>query len=320
MRLSRTVLAVTGTLLSALAVAVEYPLPPEGEDIIGQEQVITAVHEDTFADLGDKYSLGYLEMVAANPGVDAWLPKEGTQITLPTRYVLPSGPREGVVINLAEYRLYYFPKGKNVVHTWAVGIGREGWGSPVSSTTIVSKTANPGWSPPKSILKEHLENDDPLPAYVPPGPNNPLGTRKMNLGIGSGSYLIHGTSKKFGIGMRVSHGCFRMMNHDVERFFAMVPVGTKVRIVNEPYKFGLSGGKVYLEAHAPIDDNGQPSIVDRHAAVINTLIKRDDLVGQVSLDWDAVRGVVGDERGMPVVIAEPGQQIGQNDTAPLETF
>ncbi len=320
MRLSRTCLALAGSLLSSVVVAVEYPLPPEGEDIIGEVQVITARHEDTFADLGDTYSIGYYEMEAANPGVDAWLPKEGTQITLPTRYILPSGPREGVVINLAEYRLYYFPKGKNVVHTWAVGIGREGWGSPVSSTTIVSKTANPGWSPPKSILKEHAENGDPLPSYVPPGPNNPLGTRKMNLGIGSGSYLIHGTSKKFGIGMRVSHGCFRMQNRDVERFFAMVPVGTKVRIINEPYKFGRSNGKVYLEAHAPIDDNGQPSIVDRHAAVINTLIKRDDLVGQVNLDWDVIRAIVADEQGLPVAIAEPGEQVSQVASEPLETF
>ncbi|MCH2340142.1 MAG: L,D-transpeptidase family protein, partial [Pseudomonas sp.] len=163
-------------LLSAnQSVALELPLPPEGEDVAGQIQVIKAKYEDTFAALGETHDLGYLELVAANPGVDPWLPGEGTDIILPTRYILPPGPREGVVINLAEYRLYYYPEGENVVHTFPLGIGREGWGSPVGNTRISAMTSNPAWYPPQSIRDEHAADGDPLPKVVPPGPDNPLG-------------------------------------------------------------------------------------------------------------------------------------------------
>lgn len=296
------------------ALALELPLPPPGDDIVGQVQVVKAKYEDTFADLGVANDLGYLEMIAANPGVDAWLPGEGTEIILPTRFILPPGPREGIVINLAEYRMYYFPKGQNVVHTYPLGIGREGWSSPVADVRITAKTPNPGWSPPKSILEEHAANGDPLPAYVPPGPDNPLGPYKMSLSVPG--YLIHGTNKKFGIGMRVSHGCFRMLNHNVLQLADMVAVGTPVRIINEPYKFGRSNGKVYLEAHAPLDDSGAPSMVDKHTAVINALLKRDEM-GDLRLDWEVVREVVAAEDGLPVKIADPDMAIASSSSATL---
>ncbi|NQD96438.1 L,D-transpeptidase family protein, partial [Pseudomonas sp. CrR25] len=217
-------LSLTTLLAMGSAHAMELPLPPPGDDVVGQVQVVKAKYEDTFADLGVANDLGYLEMIAANPGVDAWLPGEGTEVILPTRFILPPGPREGIVINLAEYRMYYFPKGQNVVHTFPLGIGREGWSSPVADARITAKTPNPGWSPPKSILEEHAADGDPLPAYVPPGPDNPLGPYKMALSVPG--YLIHGTNKKFGIGMRVSHGCFRMLNHNVLQLADMAPVGT----------------------------------------------------------------------------------------------
>lgn len=310
-------LGLAALLISGQASALEFPLPPPGEDIIGQVQVIQAKYEDTFADLGSANDLGYLEMVAANPGVDPWLPGAGTEVILPTRFILPPGPREGIVINLAEYRLYYFPKGQNVVHTYPLGIGREGWGSPIAHTTITAKTPNPGWTPPASIRAEHAAEGDPLPAYVPPGPDNPLGPFKFTLG--TPGYLIHGSNKKFGIGMRVSHGCFRMLNHNVLELAKLAPVGTSVRILNEPYKFGVNGGKVYLEAHTPLSDSGEPSVVDKHTAVINALLKNEELAGSMRLDWDMVREVVASEDGLPIEIAEPQQQdqvVGQ--TAPLD--
>ena len=296
------------------AVALELPLPPPGEDIVGQVQVIKAKYEDTFADLGKANDLGYTEMVAANPGVDAWLPGEGSEVILPTRFILPAGPREGIVINLAEYRMYYFPKGRNVVYTYPLGIGREGWGSPITNTSITAKTPNPAWYPPKSIREEHAAEGDPLPTVVAPGPNNPLGPFKFTMG--TPGYLIHGSNKKFGIGMRVSHGCFRMLNNNVLELAGMAPVGTKLRIINEPYKFGVSGGKVYLEAHAPLDDHGEPSLVDKHTAVINALLKRDDLVNQLRLDWDVVREVVAAEDGLPIEIAVPDNAVAST-TLPL---
>lgn len=294
--------------VAPVATALEFPLPPTGEDVVGKVQVIQARYEDTFADLGKAHDLGYLEMVAANPGVDAWLPGEGTEVILPTRYILPPGPREGVVINLAEYRLYYFPKDKPVVYTYPLGIGREGWDSPVSNTTIAVKTPNPGWTPPQSILREAEQAGSPLPSYVPPGPDNPLGPYKLTLGLPG--YLIHGSNKKFGIGMRVSHGCFRMLNHNVLELADLVPVGTKVRIIDEPYKFGFSNGKLYLEAHQPLKDSEENiSVVDRHAAVVNVLLQRDDIQNAHLIDWQRVREIIAAELGMPVAIAEQGVVI-----------
>lgn len=290
-------------LSSVPASALELPLPPEGEDLVGQIQVVKARYEDTFADIGDANDLGYLEMVAANPGVDPWLPGEGTEVILPTRFILPPGPREGIVINLAEYRLYYFPEGQNVVHTFPLGIGREGWGSPVATARITAKTPNPAWYPPQSIRDEHAAEGDPLPKVVPPGPDNPLGPYKIGLSLPG--YLIHGSNKKFGIGTRVSHGCFRMLNHNILELADMVPVGTKVRIIDEPYKLGIGGGKIYLEAHAPLEGEGDLSLQDKHAAVINTLLQRDQDPGALHLDWDMIREIVDAEDGLPVQIAEP---------------
>ncbi|CAI8874276.1 MULTISPECIES: L,D-transpeptidase family protein [Pseudomonas] len=302
-------LSLAALLAAGPAAALEFPLPPPGEDVIGQVQVIKAKYEDTFADIGTANDLGYLEMIAANPGVDPWLPGAGTEIILPTRFILPPGPREGIVINLAEYRMYYYPKGQNVVHTYPLGIGREGWGSPIANTRVTAKTPNPTWTPPASIRKEHAEDGDILPAVVPAGPDNPLGPFKFTLGVPG--YLIHGSNKKFGIGMRTSHGCFRMFNNNVLELAKMAPVGVPVRIINEPYKFGLSAGKVYLEAHTPLDDKGDPSVVDKHTSVINALLKREDLANNLRMNWDMVRDVIAAEDGMPVEIAVPNGAGGQ---------
>ncbi|TBW09426.1 hypothetical protein E0E50_11185 [Azotobacter chroococcum subsp. isscasi] len=303
-------------LLSAPLAALELPLPPPGEDVVGQVQVIKAKYEDTFADIGQANDIGYLEMVAANPGVDPWLPGGGTEVLLPTRYILPPGPREGIVINLAEYRMYYFPKDQNVVHTFPLGIGREGWGSPIAETRITGKIKDPAWYPPKSIREEHAADGDPLPTVVPAGPDNPLGPFKFTLGLSG--YLIHGSNKKFGIGMRVSHGCFRMLNHNVLQLASMVPVGTTVRIINEPYKFGISGDKVYLEAHAPLEDDesAKSSVVDKHAALVDELLKRNDLLGQRRLDWEVVREVVAAEDGLPVEISGTDSGLASAITGP----
>lgn len=292
------------SLLSAGSVqALELPLPPPGDDVVGQVQVIKAAYEDTFADLGVKYDLGYNEMVAANPGVDAWLPGAGTEIVLPTRFILPPGPREGIVINIAEYRMYYYPKGGHTVFTYPLGIGRDGWGSPTGVAKVVDKIKDPAWYPPESIRAEHAADGDPLPKVVPPGPDNPLGPYKIRLTMPG--YLIHGSDRKFGIGTQTSHGCFRMYNFNVTELVGMLPIGTPVRIIDEPYKFGVSQGKLYLEAHQPVNMKGDPTEIDRQAAVVNALIKRDDLLQANSLvNWDTVRDTVQQQDGLPVEIAE----------------
>jgi len=314
-------LSLFGLLSAGTAQALELPLPPPGEDVVGEVQVIKAAYEDTFADLGQKYDLGYTEMVAANPGVDAWLPGAGTEIVLPTRFILPPGPREGIVINIAEYRMYFYPKGGHTVFTYPLGIGREGWGSPIGVTKVVDKIKDPSWYPPESVRAEHAAEGDPLPKVVPPGPDNPLGPYKIRLTLPG--YLIHGSDKKFGIGMQVSHGCFRMYNFNVTELVGMLPVGTPVRIIDEPYKFGVSQGKLYLEAHQPVTVKGDPTEIDRQAAVVNALIKRDDLLqANSAVNWNTVRDVVQGQDGLPVEIADlpAGMTPGTVAKAPAKTL
>jgi L,D-transpeptidase ErfK/SrfK len=242
-------------MLSAAAAAEVYELPPAGNDVIGAITVVSARADETLLDAARRHGLGYEDVVRANPGVDAWLPVEGARIVLPTRYVLPPGPRHGIVLNLAEYRMYYFPETRPgspaVVMTWPMSIGRMDWTTPIGLTRITAKEKNPNWYPPESVRAEHLADGDPLPRVVPPGPKNPLGAYKMRLAIPG--YLIHGTNRPEGVGMRVTHGCVRMFPEDIEFLFGEVSVNTPVRIINEPVKFGWDGDELVLEVHRPLE-------------------------------------------------------------------
>ncbi|MFA5677656.1 MAG: L,D-transpeptidase family protein [Pseudomonas sp.] len=294
------------------AQAADYPLLYPDQQLVGVVDTLQARHEDTLADLADAYGFGFNEMQAANPGVDAWLPGEGTVIRLPGQHLLPEGPREGIVINLPEYRLYFYPQGEARVSTWPVGIGREGWSSPIGQTRVLRKEANPSWYPPQSIREEHAAAGDPLPSVVPPGPDNPMGPFKMNLAMSG--YVIHGTNKSFGIGMRVSHGCFRMNNQDVTALFPQVPVGTPVTIVNQPYKLGVHDNKLYLEVHTPLDEHGLPSVLDKQEAIQQLLSERSEWVSGFRLDWQKIRDLVFAEEGIPGVIGEPYGSIESMDS------
>jgi len=248
-------------LLPSLAAAEVFVLPPPGQDVVGALTTIQARHEDTLLDIARRHGLGYEDIVRANPNVDTWLPGEGTEVVLPTRYVLPPGPRRGVVLNLAEYRLYYFPPPADgeaaVVMTYPVSIGRMDWATPLGRTRVISKVRNPTWYPPASIRAEHAADGDPLPRVVPPGPKNPLGAHAMRLGMPG--YLIHGTNRPAGVGMQVTHGCIRMFPEDIRFLFEEIPVSTPVRIINEPVKIGWDGERIVMEVHrtlqsAPAED------------------------------------------------------------------
>jgi L,D-transpeptidase ErfK/SrfK len=210
------------------------------------------------------------------------------------------------VLNVPEMRLYYYPKPKPgetpVVKTFPVGIGRQDWGTPLGLTKVIGKVKDPTWTPPASIRKEHEENGDPLPAVVPAGPNNPLGQYAMRLAIGGGSYLIHGTNKAFGVGMRASHGCIRMMPEDIEYLFQQIPVGTPVRIVSETAKVGWFGGKLYLEIHEPLEEDrvGRAELLSRALK----LIDEAQAIRMVELDEDAISRALTERTGMPVAISK----------------
>ena len=303
----------------------------EGEEVFGAVQVIDARHEDTFVSLARTYNVGYEELRQANPEVDAWLPGEGTKITIPTLYVLPRAPQRGIVVNVAELRMYYFPEesgpvpagvapGSRRVITHPISIGRMDWATPLGVTTITAKVANPSWYPPQSIRDEHAARNDFLPRVVPPGPDNPLGLHSMRLGIPG--YLIHGTNRPSGVGMRVTHGCVRMFPEDIEALYKTVPVGTRVNIVNQPVKIGWTAdGTLYLESHpALMESTIDGEIVDASAETLEpipesplTSLMRAYVAAtderRVELDWDAAERVAQFGSGVPEAISVPGSAI-----------
>jgi L,D-transpeptidase ErfK/SrfK len=287
-----------------------FALPPEGTDIVGQLQVATARYEDTLADIARRYDLGYDEIVAANPGVDPWLPGKGTPVVLPTEFVLPGGAREGLVLNLASMRLFYYPKpevGKPAeVITHPMGIGREGWQTPLGTVYVTQKIVNPAWTVPASVRKEHAEQGDPLPPVVPPGPDNPLGDYAMRLS--NPSYLIHGTNKPWGVGQRVSHGCIRLYPEDIARLFPAVPEGTPVRIINEPYLAGWRDGQLYLEAHPPLAEDSQRwngSLKPMEQALAAQTVGRP-----VDVSREKAETIAREARGIPMPVTPGSPDLG----------
>jgi len=234
-----------------------FVLDSDEQSVVGVPQVVYTTSNDTLADLARTYGLGYDELLAANPDVDPWLPGEDTPVLLPTQFVLPDVPREGVVLNIASKRLFYFPQVPDgqpaVVKTFPIGIGRVGWETPLGATTVIAKAKDPHWYVPLSVRQEHAELGDPLPSVVPPGPENPLGHRVLKLDMPG--YLIHGTNQPFGVGMRVSHGCVRLYPENIEYLYELVEIGEPVMIINEPFLMANVDGDIYFESHTPLEDD-----------------------------------------------------------------
>ncbi|HFD12453.1 MAG TPA: L,D-transpeptidase [Crenotrichaceae bacterium] len=283
-----------------------FPLPPWGTDLVGVLNTVSARQQDTLLDIAKQYNIGQTEISISNPGVDRWLPGKNTRILLPTRYILPDAKRKGIVLNIPEMRLYYYPETEKnqqrTVETFPVSIGRMDWQTPLGDARIIDKTVNPVWRPPKSIKKEHAEAGDPLPDVVPAGPDNPLGNYAMRLNLPG--YLIHSTNKPLGIGMRVTHGCVRMYPTDIEQLFPKIKVGTRVQIVNQPVKIGWFADSLYLEVHPPLEEeNIDTGWLEEQA---NLLISVATETLPVALNQNKIKTAIKDQTGVPVLI---GQRI-----------
>lgn len=300
---------------------------PEQTDVVGRPRAMRASSEDTFPDIARRHDVGYLELLAANPGVDPWLPGTGREIVLPTDHLLPEAERAGIVINVAEQRLYWF-RGEDDIVTHPIGAGREGYSTPLGVTKIVRRKEHPTWTPGPSARRE----DPTLPAVVKAGPENPLGDHALYLAWPS--YLIHGTNEPDGVGRRVSRGCIRLYPEDIAALFAHVPMGTQVRVVEEPVKLGRHGDDLVLEAHWTLDQANQVEetgkfvpMADRD--VVERIVRlAAETRPPVEVDWDRVARVLEERRGVPVRItgksaralartrpAEPGAQAGAGATA-----
>lgn len=280
------------------------------DEVVGELQVTKVMGEDTLPDIARRFNLGYEEIARANPGVDPWVPGEGREIVLPTQFVLPAAPREGLVINLAQLRVFYFPKAKEgepqTVITHPIGIGKVGWQTPEGTTKVTGKRTNPTWFPPASVRKEHKEAGDPLPSKVPPGPDNPLGAYMMTLGWPS--YLIHGTNKPYGVGLRSSHGCMRFYPEDIAELYDKIPVGTKVTVVNQPFVFGWHSGALYVQAFPVMEDDERehPKAADTllNAAISDEMWQKVKYHG-AAVDLELVNGLVASPRGIALPVSKP---------------
>ncbi len=300
------IVVLFGLFISSLpcAHATRYVLSDSGDTLIGEVIKVKADQSETLLDIGRRNGFGYQDMKLVNPDVDTWLPVHGEEVTLPAQFILPVAPMKGIVLNVPEMRLYYYPpklkdKPQDVI-TYPLGVGRAGWNTPYMKTKIVEKKANPNWYPPASIRKEHEEAGDPLPKIVKAGPDNPLGAFAMRLG--NPDYLIHGTNKPYGIGMRVSHGCIRLYPEDIEVLFSEVSLRTPVNIINQPYKIGVKDNIIYLEAHPFLDEdtekyeNNLTSVV---ALIID--VSNDD---DYELDWSAAYDAINNPTGLPIAIGK----------------
>ncbi|QFI55812.1 L,D-transpeptidase family protein [Aeromonas simiae] len=239
-------------LTSMPATAVEYAMPAAGSRVIGKN-IEYVVPDDgrSLEQIAAEFQLGLTNLIEANPGVDPFLPKAGSTLIIPHQLILPDTVHQGIVINVAEMRLYYFPKGKKVVHVLPIGIGQLGADTPENWVTSVQrKRANPTWTPTENIRRRYAAQGKTLPAVWPAGPDNPMGLFALYIGK---LYAIHGTNASFGIGLRVSSGCVRLRNEDIEYLFDQVPVGTRVEFVNRPVKFSVEpDGARYIEVHQPL--------------------------------------------------------------------
>ena len=270
-----------------------FKLAHPGDSVVGAPFYVKSRQRDTLLDIGRQNELGYQDMDQANPKVDMWVPGEGRDVLLPTFFVLPATPRNGLVLNRPEMRLYFYPPGKpDEVQTYPISIGREGWSTPLGSFSIVKKVKDPTWTPPASIRAEHAANGDILPDVVPAGPDNPLGPYAMRLSIPS--YLIHGTNKPWGLGMQVSHGCIRMNNEGIIELFPQVAEGTPVTIVDQPYKLGWLGDDLYLEVHVDAEDKHKSS----RSVIPESVANAPGLV----MDWPAVEKAVKENTGLPQLV------------------
>ena len=313
---------ITLLLLSSLgalhsARAMDYPLPPAGSRLIGQNQTYTIQEGDNkLQTIARRFNTAAQVILETNNTIAPVNPAPGTVITIPSQMLLPDTPREGIVVNLAELRLYYFPPGENIVQVFPLGIGQLGLETPVTTTRVSQKIPNPTWTPTPGIRARSLEQGIKLPPVVPAGPNNPLGRFALRLGVGNGEYLIHGTSAPDSVGLRVSSGCMRMNAPDIKALFEQVRVGTRVQIINEPVKFSVEpDGKRYIEVHRPLaqveGENPQVSPIT-HSADFAAF------VSQAGSDKALIDKALSRRAGIPVIVSSGSGPSASNSVLSVQ--
>jgi L,D-transpeptidase ErfK/SrfK len=299
--IKNTVTLLFTLLIAPTVLATVYKLGPAGDDLIGKVASAVVQEGEDFNKIAHQYDVGYFELVKANPEVDPVKPEVGTVLIIPTRYILPNAPREGVVINLAEMRLYYFPKNSQEVWTFPVGIGRQGSQTPNGYMTVLEHMDHPAWHSPESIRIERAKEGIIIPKVVPPGPENPLGEYALRLSLRT--YLIHGTNDNSGVGRRSSSGCIRMYPEDIEKLYRTIKNGDAILVINDPYKLGRHDGYVYVEGHLPLQEViGEFKNLDK--ILDGYLIELGGYRAQQAIDMKKALRIASEQQGLP-------QRVGQ---------
>ncbi|BBQ84139.1 MULTISPECIES: L,D-transpeptidase LdtE [Enterobacteriaceae] len=302
-RASLLTLGILGALSAiSSAWAVDYPLPPANSRLIGHNQTYTVQEGDkNLQAIARRFDTAAMLILEANNTI-APVPRPGTVVTIPSQMLLPDVPREGIVVNLAELRLYYFPPGEQQVQVYPIGIGLQGLETPEMTTRVGQKIPNPTWTPTPGIRARSLERGVTLPAVVPAGPHNPLGLYALRLAYGNGEYLIHGTNAPDSVGLRVSSGCIRMNAPDIKALFAQVRSGTPVRVINEPVKYSVEpNGARYLEVHRPLSQNAEQ---DTQTMKMTLSSGFKAFAGHGSVDEAQVKRVLSRRAGYPVAVSQ----------------
>ncbi|ELV2844985.1 L,D-transpeptidase [Enterobacter cloacae] len=308
----RNVLGCLAALLISQSVqAVSYPLPPAGSRLVGSTQVITVPDHNTLPleAFAAQHGQGLSNMLEANPGVDPFLPQSGIRLVVPQQLILPDTVRKGIVVNVAEMRLYYYPPGSNTVEVFPIGIGQAGRETPRNWVTAVErKQEGPTWSPTPNTRREYAKEGKTLPAFVPAGPDNPMGLYALYIGR---LYAIHGTNSNFGIGLRVSQGCIRLRNNDIKYLFDNVSPGTRVQLIDQPVKVTTEpDGSRWVEVHEPLSRNRAEFESTNKVPLPITPALRAQLINEGA-------GAELERRsGMPVKLALPGGAALTGPTVP----
>ncbi|HAS1958570.1 L,D-transpeptidase [Enterobacter cloacae] len=308
----RNVLGCLAALLISQSVqAVSYPLPPAGSRLVGSAQVITVPDHNTLPleAFAAQHGQGLSNMLEANPGVDPFLPQSGTRLVVPQQLILPDTVRKGIVVNVAEMRLYYYPPGSNTVEVFPIGIGQAGRETPRNWVTAIErKQEGPTWSPTPNTRREYAKEGKTLPAFVPAGPDNPMGLYALYIGR---LYAIHGTNSNFGIGLRVSQGCIRLRNNDIKYLFDNVSPGTRVQLIDQPVKVTTEpDGSRWVEVHEPLSRNRAEFESTNKVPLPITPALRAQLINEGA-------GAELERRsGMPVKLALPGGAALTRPTVP----
>ncbi len=291
------IFSLTLLFQSSLVFALKFQLNNK-TNIVGKTQIISVPSGENITDLGQKYSVGFLEFMEANPSVNLNRLWSGEKLVVPTRYILPKAAHRGIVINLAELRLYYYPSHEHVVYTYPIGIGRVRSPTPIVRSKIIEKTRNPTWTPTADAHQEAREKGLSLAKRVPPGPDNPLGKYAMRLAVRV--YLIHGTNDPSGVGIRSSGGCIRLYPQDIKKLFHMVKIGTPVEIIDQPIKTGWKNNTLYLEAHVPVDfkRHRAQNVLKPVVKVIMPEVKKR----HASVNWNKAMLIAERQSGIPTSI------------------